>query len=300
MNSIAALSALEALVAQGDKVLVTGADGFLGTHLVAEFRRRGVSVIAVSRKVGIDILVDNLPLKGVRHVFHLAGRTFVPDSWNDPSSFYLTNAHGTVRVLDQCRQNGCSVSFASTYVYGKPDYLPIDEHHPVRAWTPYTFSKIASEEACRFFSETFALPVKILRIFNIYGPGQNTRFLIPSIVEQVIDMSRTKVEVQDLSPKRDYVYVTDVVDAFLATMDRPGFVIFNVGSGKSHSVEQVIQLVCEAAATQKIFRAVGTRRPNEVDDVVANIASLQLATGWTPRTSLRDGIRQCVASMAPR
>ena len=160
-----------------DKVLVTGADGFLGSYLVAEFRHRGVSVIPVSRKLGFDILVDNLPLDGVRHVFHLAARTFVPNSWSDPSSFHLTNTHGTVRVLDQCRKHGCSVSFASTYVYGEPNYIPIDEQHPVKAWTPYTFSKIASEEACRFFSETFGVPVTILRIFNIYGPGQDAEIL---------------------------------------------------------------------------------------------------------------------------
>src|SRR5262245_48402204 len=127
MNYVTTSPALEALLSRGEKVLVTGADGFLGRHLVGELSRRGVSVVSVSHKVGYDILIDNLPLDGVRHVFHLAARTFVPDSWNDPSSFHLTNTHGTVRVLDQCRQHGCSVSFASTYVYGKPNYIPIDE-----------------------------------------------------------------------------------------------------------------------------------------------------------------------------
>jgi len=296
-NSVSPIAG--ALVARGEKVLVTGADGFLGGHLVAELRRRNFLVFAASRKTGIDILVDNLPLDGVRHVFHLAGRVFVPDSWNDPSGFYLTNTYGTVRVLDQCRRYGCPVSFASTYVYGKPNYLPVDERHPVKAWTPYTFSKIAAEEACQFFAETFGLPVKILRIFNLYGPGQDARFLIPLIIKQVTDKGRTQVEVQDLSPKRDYVHVADVVDAFLATMGLPGFVVFNVGSGRSHSVDEIIRLACEITAVQKVCRAIGTRRQNEVDDVVANIAALQLATGWAPRIPLKDGIRQCLTCMVP-
>jgi nucleoside-diphosphate-sugar epimerase len=291
---------VEPPVARGDRVLVTGADGFLGGHLVAELRRRGVVVVAASRKTGIDILVDPLPLDGVRHVFHLAGRTFIPSSWDDPPGFYLTNTHGTVRVLDQCRHYGCSVSFASTYVYGQPEYLPIDERHPVKAWTPYTFSKIAAEQACRFFAETFGLSVKILRIFNVYGPGQNSSFLIPLIIEQVTDTARQYVEVQDLSPKRDYVYISDVIEAFLATAVLPGSVVFNVGSGKSHSVEEVIRLTCEATAIQKVGKSIGTQRPKEVGNVVANISALQLATGWSPRMSLKDGIRQCVTSMVSR
>lgn len=278
------------------RVLVTGATGFLGRHLGAALAAAGVEVRGVSRATGHDILRDELPLEGVDHVFHLAAATGVPAAWADPPDVLLTNVQGTVRVLDQCRRVACPVSFASTYVYGKPDRLPVAEDHPVHPSNPYSLSKVLAEEACRGFAGMYRLPVSVLRVFNVYGPGQDDRFLVPLILRQAMDRALPEVVVQDLAPRRDYVHVADVVRAFLAATRLPGFAVFNVGSGVSHSVAEVIALACGAAGTAKPARQTGAVRPADVPDTVADIAAIRRALGWTPRIGLAEGLRGMAAA----
>jgi nucleoside-diphosphate-sugar epimerase len=278
------------------KVLITGATGFLGRHLGTALAAAGIEVVGIARATGHDILRDALPLDGVDHVFHLAAATGVVAAWADPQAVLLTNSHGTIRVLDQCRQRSCPVTFASSYVYGTPERLPVAEHHPVRPSNPYALSKLLAEQSCHAFAVMFGLPVSVLRVFNIYGPGQDERFLVPLILRQVLDRTLPEVVVQDLAPRRDYVHVGDVVRAFTATTRLREFALFNVGSGVSHSVADVIQLACAAAGRTKPGRQTGPVRPADVPDTVADISAIGAALGWAPRISLADGLRGMVAA----
>ncbi|WGD55346.1 NAD-dependent epimerase/dehydratase family protein [Bradyrhizobium sp. CB1650] len=269
--------------------VVTGATGFIGRHLVEKLRRAGNVVHALSRSTGFDLVHDELPLDGIDHVYHLAGQTFVPQAWSNPIDFHLVNAHGTVRVLDQCRRNGVSVTYASAYVYGNPATLPIREDADVRLNNPYAFSKYAGEEACRFYSNIFNLPVTIFRIFNVFGPGQDDRFLIPMIMRQVRDPKVAIIEVADLSPRRDYVYVDDVSEALLLSPRLLGGT-YNVGSGRSYSVEELVQKILATSCSDKTYRQTGSQRNNEINDVVADTAALQ-KIGWQASFSLENGLR---------
>ena len=276
------------------RVLLTGATGFIGKHLLHRLRSLEHQVIELNRKSG-DIssqeIWANLPPTDV--VVHLAGRTFIPDSWNDPNGFLHTNFHGTTCALDYCRINKASMIFISAYLYGIPDALPISESAALRANNPYAFSKKLAEDACRFYSEYYGIAITVLRPFNIYGPGQSQKWLIPSIVEQV--RKGKVIEVMDLAPKRDYVYIDDLNEAIINSLDRlSGFNVFNIGSGQSYSVESVIEIIQFAEGSNIRVRCVGERRPQEIMDTIADISRARYELGWFPRWSLSNGIKAVV------
>jgi len=277
------------------KILVTGATGFLGRHLVAALESRGLAVRQHSSPDG-DIANCSLPMEDVGQVFHLAARSYVPDSWQDPRGFYQTNLMGTVNVLEHCRRSQASLTLLSSYVYGQPRRLPIAEDHPLSAANPYSHSKILAEEAARFYEQSFGLTLVIVRPFNIYGPGQRGSFLIPKIVRQVLDASVEVVRVQDLRPRRDYLYVEDAVAFLVALLGSNIRGVFNIGSGRSASVEEVIQLVNLAAGVSKPVASAGEERPGEIMDVVADTARAAAELNWRPSTSLADGIAALVAA----
>jgi nucleoside-diphosphate-sugar epimerase len=283
-----------------NEILVTGATGFLGHHLVAALESQGRLVRRHSSADG-DIANCPLPMDGVSHVFHLAGKSYVPESWQNPHSFYDTNVMGTVNVLEHCRRNQAALTLVSSYVYGQPQRLPIAEDHPLAAANPYSHTKILAEDTARFYEERFGLPMVIVRPFNIYGPGQRDSFLIPSIACQVLDPMVEVVRVQDLRPKRDYLYVEDAVGLLVATL-RPGLCgVYNMGSGRSASVAEVAQLVNGAAGVCKPVVSSDERRPGEILDVVADTSRAAADLDWRPRTSLAAGIAAVVAAKrAPR
>lgn len=278
-------------------VLVTGHTGFIGKRLVSRLSHDGVRVTGASRSTGFDIAADTLPLDGVDHVYHLAGRSFVPDAWEDPAACYLANTHATVRVLDQCRRADVPLTFISTYVYGAGAPIPVSEAQPPRTNNPYAFSKLAAEEACRFFAATFGVKAGILRLFNAYGPGQASSFLFPTIARQVLDPACEEIVLADLAPRRDFVHVDDVVEALLVAPALPAGVPFNVGYGQSHSVQQVVEACLAASGITKPFRARNEQRANEVSDVVADISALTSATGWRPRIAFDAGVRTVIEAM---
>ena len=278
-----------------ERVLVTGGSGFVGRRLVRSLRGEGVEVYAPERGI-LDVSAGPLPDLSVDWVIHLAGRTFVPASWNDPADFYRVNVLGTVNVLEYCRRSRAKLIYLSGYCYGIPETLPISETAPLRPNNPYAFSKKAAEDACHFFSECLQTSVMIVRPFNIYGPGQSTHFLIPRLVEQTIDLAADSIVVEDDRPKRDYVHIDDVVSAIesLFRNPRPG-ATFNIGSGESYSVAEVAMMVCRAADIDKPVVSRGNRRPNDIPDVIADINAIRDATGWSPSISLQDGLRDVVA-----
>lgn len=272
------------------RILVTGAGGFIGSHLVPRLRALQHEVFAVNRLSG-DIAAASTwrVLPDAEVVIHLAGRTFVPESWADPVGFLSTNLNSAVCALDYCMEHNARLVFMSSYLYGVPDALPIAESATLHANNPYALSKKLGEEACRFYSDYFAVSVTVLRPFNIYGPGQDIRFLIPSIVEQIHDGN--PVQVQDLEPKRDYVYIDDVIEAFVAAIDHPRrFDVFNIASGTSHSVKEVIDLIQKSSNKNLPVKVVGTRRPQEVMDTRADIARAREILGWFPHWNLDEGI----------
>ena len=279
----------------GKRVLLTGGSGFIGRQLRARLAQLGASVVAPSSRDPVD---ENLFGDGFDHVFHLAGKTGVVDSWQEPLAYFTANTLGTARLVEQCRKAGCSMTLASAYVYGLAKHLPISEAHPVEPNNPYAVSKRLAEQICAFYAQSFGVNVVILRLFNIYGPHQSTNFLIPWIVSQVIDPNALEVIVQDLSPRRDYLFITDAVEAIVASIATRSCAIFNVGSGVSYSVEEIIQAAEAAAGVNKPYRAVGTRRACEIDDVVADISAIEKELGWRPSIPIEQGLREVVASMA--
>jgi nucleoside-diphosphate-sugar epimerase len=279
---------------QSKSVLVTGAGGFIGSHLVKALRAAGHAVLTHSTRQG-DIKNCHLSFQGVGHVFHLAARTFVPDSWSAPMSFYEVNLLGTVNVLEFCRAQGASMTLLSSYVYGPPARLPISEGEPLCAFNPYSHTKILAEETALYYQRQFGVPVTIVRPFNVYGPGQDRRFLIPKILTQAIDPGQTTIVVADLRPRRDYLFVADLIDLLVRTVFRREGGIFNAGSGSSWGVGEVVTMVNGLLPVPKAVVAGGPIRPDEVNDVIADISRPRLEFGWAPRVTLRDGLRETFA-----
>jgi nucleoside-diphosphate-sugar epimerase len=280
-----------------DRVLVTGASGFIGHHLAMRLESMGKAVVRISRTIGIDVTRDDLPLKRVGHVFHAAARTGVVDAWKDPLGYLNVNTFGTARVLEQCRHHGCGMTFISGYVYGVPQRLPIRESDRIDANNPYALSKYLAEQVCSFYARTYGVSVVALRIFNVYGPGQDDNFLIPLVVRQILDPYCSEIEVKDLAPSRDYVYVSDAVDGILLSTRAPQGSAFNLGSGQAYSVEDIIKRASAAAGIHKPYRDRGDRRRNEIDRTVADISSLHDAVGWFPRTSIDRGLSAVIDNM---
>ncbi len=281
-------------------VLVTGATGFIGRALLARLRAEGRDVLAIGSAqgdIGDPATLRALGRNQVGHVVHLAGRTYVPESWGDPRGFLETNVRGTLNVLEFCRDAGASLTFLSAYLYGVPGRLPIAEDAPRRPNNPYALSKHLAEEACRFYADHYKLAVTVLRPFNVYGPGQADRFLVPTVLRQVLRAQ--EIEVLDLKPRRDWLYVEDLVDAMSAACHAPsGYNVYNLGSGASHSVAELIRIVQDVAKTRLPVRSKATVRDNEIDDTVADIGRARAGLKWAPRTTLEEGVRLCLEAMS--
>lgn len=279
---------------QSKRVLVTGADGFVGTHLVKALRAAGHVVFTHSTRQG-DIANCGLSFEGVGHVFHLAARTFVPDSWSAPLGFYQVNLLGTVNVLEFCRACRASLTLMSSYVYGRPARLPISEDAPLQAFNPYSHTKILAEETSRYYQQQFGVPVTIIRPFNIYGPGQDRRFLIPTILAQAIDPHADAIVVADLHPRRDYIFVGDLIELLMSTAFRREGGTFNAGSGSSWGVDEVIAIVNQLLPAPKPVQSEDRMRLEEVFNVIADISRARREFGWEPRVTLHDGLRDTLA-----
>jgi len=278
------------------EILVTGASGFIGKSLIGKLCSSGYDVIGIDLNEG-DITVENTLIpylrKNISHVIHLAGKTFVPESWKEPFDFYRINVMGTVNVLEFCRRTGASFTFISSYLYGQPDYLPVDEKHPVKSYNPYSNSKLLAEEACRFYEEAFGQKVVILRPFNVFGPDQPSRFLIPEIIKMVLDPSVLQIEVIDLRPKRDYIFIDDLVTAFMKSINKSSGT-YNIGSGISFSVEEIIQSVMKLTGIKKPYISKGSERQNEIFDLYADNTKAFRELRWKPETSFENGLEACI------
>jgi len=281
------------------KVLVTGAAGFIGRALAHTLRAGGHEVIELERRDG-DIAEPATwaRLAPAAHVFHLAGRSFVPESWRDPAGFMQANVTGTTRALEYCRTNGAHLVFASTVIFGSPKRLPVREEDTVAPDNPYALSKFLAEGACAFYTSTLDVPVSVIRLANIFGPGQRPEFLIPSIIDQVRRCQ--DIRVKTLSPRRDFLFLDDAVSALIHAMARPsGLRVINIGSGISHSVREVADIIQAAAGTRLPVVSDEELRPNEITEVSVDITRAREWLRWTPCHSLAEGIARMLEMVQP-
>jgi UDP-glucose 4-epimerase len=270
------------------RILVTGATGFVGKNLIPRLDEKGYQIFPVAKSIGYD-LNDNscfhsFQNEGIDVVIHLAGRTFVPESWNDSTSFYEINSLGTQRVLEFCCKSNIKLVYVSAYVYGIPQYLPINELHPVVPNNPYAHSKWLGEELCRFYSRELGVKTVILRPFNLYGPGQTDNFLIPMLIKQIKE--NKEIIVQDETPKRDYLHISDFVEACIETIDfEESFKIFNVGSEASFSVQEIIEIFTNNYNNRIKWRSLGEKRHNEISETISDCTAIKQCLGWSPKIS---------------
>lgn len=281
---------------RGKIAVVTGSSGFVGQRLVKALAEKGAKVVELDVKDGVDLTDWNHVSKigSFDLLFHLAAKTFVPDSYQNPRDFYYTNIIGTLNILELCRIHKAKIVFASSYVYGNPEYLPVDENHPIDAFNPYAQTKIVGEQLCEGYHRDFGVPVVILRPFNIYGTGQNENFLIPSIIKQA---KSGLILLKDPDPKRDMLFVDDVVDAYMkaAEYDQNDCDVFNIGSGKSYSVREIVDNVVGFFDHEIDVKFSGEKRKNEVLDTIADISKAKNLLNWEPKTDLRDGLHKSLA-----
>ena len=279
------------------KILVTGSNGFIGKNLVSKLKASGHSVIEFSGDILEDESYRKLHREEISHCFHLAAKSFVPDSWKSPAHFMEINVLGTEKVLEFCKTQNCSLTFISSYLYGAPKYLPIDEKHPVQTPNPYALSKHLAEELCKFYAEHFKLKISVIRPFNIYGPNQDGRFLIPELISKFLGKDEV-VEVKDLTPKRDYVYISDVVEAIEGTLNiKDNYTVLNIGSGYSLSVMEIVEKIKTLSNSGKAVKSNNETRVNEIPDTVANISLAYEKMGWNPKVTFDEGITEILKAL---
>lgn len=276
------------------KIVLTGSAGFIGGHLADRLIRENAELILLDLETGTDICNwDQVKdLSGFDAIIHLANRSFVPDSFNFPHGYYHTNIISTLNMLELCKNNNAKFIYLSSYIYGIPEYLPIDEQHPISAFNPYAQSKVICEQLCEGYNRDFHVPVIIFRPFNIYGKGQNEIFLIPKMIRQA---KEGEIIIMDDRPKRDYIYISDVVNAIVQAIDyqpEGQLDIFNLGSGISYSVKEVADFIISFFPENIKFKSLNKIRPNEVMNTIANIEKAKKLLNWQPSVEISDGLTE--------
>ncbi len=308
------------------KVLVTGSDGFIGSHLTEELVKKGYQVKAfvyynsfnnwgwldilpkeIMRHVEIfqgDIRDPNgveEAVKGVEAVFHLAALIAIPFSYHSPDTYVDTNIKGTLNVLQAARKQGTEkVLITSTSeVYGTAQYVPIDEKHPFQGQSPYSATKIGADRLAESFYRSFQLPVTIVRPFNTYGPRQSARAVIPTIIMQLL-AGRTEINLGSLAPTRDFNYVKDTVNGFIEIYksDKTVGEEINIASQKEISIGQLAQeLIRQINPGARIICDEKRLRPekSEVNRLLGCNEKILKLTDWKPQYSLEDGLKETIA-----
>ncbi len=309
----------------GKRVLVTGSDGFIGSHLVEALVEHGCDVRALvhynsfnswgwldtlpaEKLAALDVFAGDVrdpngvreACKGIDVVFHLAALIGIPFSYHSPDSYVDTNVKGTLNVLQAVRDLGLKrvIVTSTSEVYGTARYVPIDESHPLQGQSPYSASKIGADKMAESFYRSFATPVVTARPFNTYGPRQSARAVIPTIVTQLL-AGRTRLELGALSPTRDLTYVTDTAAGFIALAscdDAVGREV-NLGSGKEISIGDLAALVADVVGTSiEVVSADERLRPpkSEVERLLADTSLMHSLTGWEPTVTLREGLTNVV------
>ena len=307
---------------EGKKVLVTGADGFIGSHLTEALVRMGCSVRAFvfynssgswgwlddapnEIKSALEVFPGDIrdayrvqkAMEGCDIVFHLAALVAIPYSYYSPESYVDTNVKGTLNILQaaQMLEPERIVQTSTSEVYGSAQVVPIPETHPLRAQSPYAASKIGADQLALSFCRSFALPVSVIRPFNTYGPRQSNRAVIPTIISQIATGER-KIRLGALSPTREFNYVKDTVRGFIevAKADTIGEVV-NVGSGYEISIGETANMIAEIMGAEIEIETDSARiRPkdSEVERLCADTRKAEQLFGWKPEYGGREGLQK--------
>jgi len=306
---------------RGKRVLVTGADGFIGSHLVEALVGANAAVTALSQYnsfnswgwldeisclESVNVITGDIRdanfcvdlTKKVDIVFHLAALIPIPYSYRAPESYVDTNVKGTLHLCQGALRNGVTrfVQTSTSEVYGTAQYTPIDERHPLCPQSPYSATKIAADAIALSFYYSFQLPVVIARPFNTYGPRQSARAVIPTIIGQIA-AGKTDIRLGDLSCTRDFTYVADTCRGFLAIgqMEDGLGEVFHVGSNEEISIGRLLSVIAELMGVSAEAVADAERvRPSqsEVKRLRCDNTKLKLKSGFEPAVSLRDGLKQ--------
>lgn len=312
---------------KGRRVVITGADGFIGSHLAEALARAGaeVTALALYDAFGAAGWLDTLEpelrdgmriergdvrdagymrrlVAGHEVVFHLAALIAIPHSYVAAQSYVDTNVTGTLNLLEAARDAGVArvVHTSTSEVYGTALREPIDETHPLQGQSPYSASKIGADMMAEAYARSFGLPVVTLRPFNTYGPRQSERAVIPTVIRQALDPACEAIRLGDLTPRRDFTYVADTVAAFAAAGTAEAIEYgtpYNGGTGTAVTVGEMVETVREITGVNKPVESETARmRPehSEVRALLADHSRLTAATGWVPRVGLRDGLARTV------
>lgn len=276
------------------KILVTGHSGLIGTRLVNKLQS-DYTLVTSNKNNGqrINVLEKSqlTDLEEVDAVIHLASKTSVSDSISNPYETYYTNMVGTLNILDYAvKRKIKNIINISTYTYGTPKYIPIDENHPLSPHSPYNKSKLISEKLCKYYSEDYKLNIVTLRPFYIYGPSYNSSFISSTIRKIAND---EKVILSQKNTRRDFLFVDDFVNlVHKILLNLPeGYNVYNVGSGKSYSLEDVLRII-ESIVNKKIsIEYDSSFRPNDILEMVADIGKVMKEFGWRPTIDIDVGLR---------
>lgn len=279
------------------RVAVAGSDGFVGAKVCEQLEAKGHEVIRIDITRGFDLcdrtIIDKIDSSDC--FVHLANLVYVPSSYAEPEKYYRINYLTTLNALEICRKYNARLVYASSYIYGPPQYLPVDERHPICPFNPYAQTKVICEKLCEGYHRDFKVKVSILRPFNIYGVGQKGKLLIPEIIGQLKEGNDT-IELKASSPRRDYINVIDVAGAFVAcTEDTNDFNVYNVCSGESVSVRELTEVINKHLQKKVQFNFSEQARPNEVDESRGSCEKLK-SIGWKQTITLDDGIKTLLTS----
>jgi len=304
-------------------VLITGACGFIGSHLTEQCVELGFNVRAFDRynpnnnwgwlehssfKNDIEVVLGDIrdydsvnnAMKGCNTVFHLAALIGIPYSYISPLAYIRTNVEGAYNVLQSARALGVEhiLITSTSETYGTAQRVPIDEDHPIIAQSPYAASKIGADQLAISYHRSFGLPVKIVRPFNVFGPRQSARAVIPSIISQLLD-GKEKVRLGNLTPTRDFTFVKDTVSGFIEIDRSDGLLgkITNIGMNEEISISDLIKLIARIMGKQIEVETENTRkRPqsSEVERLMCNNSRLLEFTSWEPRYTLTTGLTETV------
>lgn len=307
------------------KILVTGSDGFIGSHLTEELVKKGYQVKAFVYYNSFNTWgwLDTLPkeilenveifqgdirdpngveeaMKDVEAVFHLAALIAIPFSYHSPDTYVDTNIKGTLNVLQAARKLGIErvLVTSTSEVYGTALYVPIDEKHPFQGQSPYSATKIGADRLAESFYRSFQLPVTIVRPFNTYGPRQSARAVIPTIITQLL-VGKTKIKLGSLVPTRDFNYVKDTVYGFISIFESDQTIgeEINIATQKEISIGQLAkELICQINPNAEIICDEERLRPekSEVNRLLGCNEKILRLTEWRPRYSLEEGLRDTV------
>jgi len=280
------------------KIGITGYRGFIGNSVAHYLGAQGHDIVSLdnyTRTYIPESVAHDACTNDLNWVIHFGASTSIPKSFADPVATYHNNISATLKALKIAQHSKASLIYMSSYVYGKPKYLPIDEKHPLAADNPYAESKIVCEEICHNLMNV--LPIIILRGFNIYGDCHIPGRLIPDLLACI--RKRNPIEINDPYPQRDYLYITDfhrlLSKIIFGNQNVTG--IFNVGYGCSHSNLEVAEMVCKLANEQRKIIIKSQPRQNDILDCFADVTLIKKTFSWEPDISLEMGLNELIANI---